>query len=102
MYVGKFVQISAMLKVPTGALMSSNVEPAVTVNDVVRFLNVEEKTICRLVTKGELPAFKVLVSWRFRRCGLVDWVELKNRRQRWSQRTARASFDGWTITKKSV
>lgn len=57
--------------------MLTNVEPAMTVKDVATFLNVDEKTIYRLVTKGELPAFKVLGSWRFQRCDLVDWIELK-------------------------
>jgi len=32
---------------------------------VATFLNVDEKTIYRLVIKGELPGFKVLGSWRF-------------------------------------
>ena len=35
----KFTQISAMLKVFTGALMQTAVEPAMTVRDVATFLN---------------------------------------------------------------
>ncbi len=43
------------------------VEPAMTVRDVAAFLNVDEKTIYRLVQKGDLPGFKVSGSWRFQR-----------------------------------
>lgn len=44
--------------------MQTDLEPAMTVRDVAIFLNVDEKTIYRLVTKGELPGFKVLGSWQ--------------------------------------
>jgi len=54
--------------------MLTNVEPAMTVRDVAAFLNVDEKTIYRLVTKGELPGFKVLGSWRFQRNDLEFWI----------------------------
>ena len=53
------------------------VEPAMTVRDVAAFLNVDEKTIYRFAQKGDLPGFKVLGSWRFQRCDLVDWIEFK-------------------------
>jgi excisionase family DNA binding protein len=55
--------------------MQSEVEPAMTVRDVATFLNVDEKTIYRLVTRGELPGFKVLGSWRFQKTDLASWVE---------------------------
>ena len=50
------------------------VEPAMTVRDVAAFLNVDEKTIYRLVQKGDLPGFKVLGSWRFQRPDLEAWI----------------------------
>lgn len=40
-------------------------ERAVTVIGVASFLNVDEKTIYRLVRKGSIPGFKVSGSWRF-------------------------------------
>ena len=55
--------------------MDTDLEPAMTVRDVAIFLNVDEKTIYRLVTKGELPGFKVLGSWRFQRRDLDKWIE---------------------------
>ena len=57
--------------------MQTDVEPAMTVRDVAAFLNVDEKTIYRLVTKGELPGFKVLGSWRFQLHDLKCWIEAK-------------------------
>ena len=54
--------------------MENVVEPAMTVRDVAAYLNVDVKTIYRLVTKGEIPGFKVLGSWRFQRCDLERWI----------------------------
>ena len=42
--------------------MQTDVEPSMTVRDVAALLNVDEKTIYRLITKGEFPGFKVLGS----------------------------------------
>jgi excisionase family DNA binding protein len=61
-------------------LMLTNVEPAMTVRDVAEFLNVDEKTIYRLVAKGELPGFKVLGSWRFQRHDLDEWIESRKQK----------------------
>ena len=55
--------------------MLNEIEPAMTVRDVAKFLSVDEKTIYRLVTKGDLPGFKVLGSWRFQKSDLDSWIE---------------------------
>jgi excisionase family DNA binding protein len=55
--------------------MENVLEPAMTVRDVAALLNVDEKTIYRLVTKGEIPGFKVLGSWRFQRHDLEVWID---------------------------
>jgi excisionase family DNA binding protein len=57
--------------------MQADIQPALTVRDVAALLSVDEKTIYRLVTKGEIPGFKVLGSWRFQRHDLAEWIELK-------------------------
>ena len=57
--------------------MQSDIQPALTVRDVAAFLSVDEKTIYRLVTKGEIPGFKVLGSWRFQRHDLDEWIQVK-------------------------
>ena len=75
-----FTQFSAILKVIGEIFMPTNVESAMTVRDVAAFLNVDEKTIYRLITKGELPGFKVLGSWRFQRRDLEAWIESKKQK----------------------
>ena len=57
--------------------MQVDLEPAMTVKDVAAFLRVDEKTIYRLVTKGEIPGFKVLGSWRFQRHDIEQWIQVK-------------------------
>jgi excisionase family DNA binding protein len=47
--------------------MQTYIQPALAVKDVAALLSVDEKTICRLVTNGEIPGFKFLGSWRFQR-----------------------------------
>ena len=54
--------------------MQANFEPAMTVRDVASFLSVDEKTIYRLVIKGDIPGFKVLGSWRFQRQDIQAWI----------------------------
>ncbi len=57
--------------------MPRPLEPAMTVRDVARFLNVDEKTIYRLAQKGELPGFKVAGAWRFQRADLQQWIDAR-------------------------
>ena len=54
--------------------MQANFEPAMTVRDVASYLSVDEKTIYRLVIKGDIPGFKVLGSWRFQRQDIQAWI----------------------------
>ena len=57
--------------------MVRSIEPAMTVRDVAKFLNVGNITVYRLVQAGELPGFKVAGSWRFQKVDLVQWIEEK-------------------------
>ena len=70
----QFAQFSAILQVNGEFFLLTNVEVAMTVQDVATHLNVDEKTIYRLAQKGDLPGFKVLGSWRFQRPGLETWI----------------------------
>jgi excisionase family DNA binding protein len=70
-----FAQISANVAILQGDQMQTVVEPAMTVRDVATLLNVDEKTIYRLVTRGELPGFKVLGSWRFQKTDMRLWID---------------------------
>ena len=47
---------------------------AMTVQEVAEYLNVDPKTVYRLVNRGELPGFKVGGSWRFKKDDLDDWI----------------------------
>jgi excisionase family DNA binding protein len=50
-------------------------DQALTVREVAQLLQVDEKTVYRLVRKGELPGFKVAGAWRFTRPDLQQWIE---------------------------
>ena len=56
--------------------------PAMTVREVAAFLNVHEKTVYRLVQRGELPGFKVAGAWRFQRNDLDGWIAAQKRELR--------------------
>src|SRR6185369_926562 len=50
-------------------------QSAMTVRDVAGYLNVDEKTVYRLVQRKELPGFKVAGAWRFRQEEIDGWIE---------------------------
>ena len=50
-------------------------EKALTVKDVASYLNVDEKTIYRLVSRGSIPGFKVSGSWRFQMHDIQVWID---------------------------
>lgn len=57
-----------------GESMPRQPDQAMTVRDVAAYLNVDEKTIYRLVQRGELPGFKVAGAWRFQREDIDRWI----------------------------
>ena len=50
-----------------------------TVRQVAQSLNVNEKTVYRLVQRGELPGFKVAGAWRFQRDDMDGWIDAQKR-----------------------
>ena len=46
-----------------------------TLREVAELLKLSEKTIYRLVQQGDIPAFKVGGSWRFRASDIEEWIE---------------------------
>jgi excisionase family DNA binding protein len=50
------------------------VSNALTVQDVSEYLNVDPKTVYRMVKRGELPGFKVGGSWRLHKADLDTWI----------------------------
>jgi len=45
-----------------------------TIAQVAELLQLSDKTIYRLAQQGEIPAFKVGGSWRFRASDIDQWV----------------------------
>jgi len=57
-------------------------EQIMTVKDVASYLKLNERTVYRMATSANIPAFKVGTSWRFKREDIEKWIEeQKNDRQ---------------------
>lgn len=59
--------------------MKDSDDRVMTVREVARYLNVDEKTVYRLVARGDLPGFKVAGTWRFKKFDLDDWIDLQKK-----------------------
>jgi excisionase family DNA binding protein len=45
-----------------------------TVTEVAQYLKVNDRTVYRMAASGEIPAFKVGASWRFKPAELEVWM----------------------------
>lgn len=45
-----------------------------TLDEVAAYLKAGKRTVYRLAQKGEIPAFKLGGTWRFRRSELDSWI----------------------------
>lgn len=45
-----------------------------TLGEVAAYLKAGKRTVYRLAQKGEIPAFKLGGTWRFRRSELDAWI----------------------------
>jgi excisionase family DNA binding protein len=45
-----------------------------TLDEVAEYLKAGKRTVYRLTQNGEIPAFKLGGSWRFRRAELDRWI----------------------------
>ena len=45
-----------------------------TLDEVATYLKAGKRTVYRLATGGQLPAFKLGGTWRFRRSDLDAWI----------------------------
>jgi len=48
---------------------------ALTVKQIAELLNVNERTVYRMVSSGKLPGFKVADNWRFLVEDIEQWIE---------------------------
>ena len=46
-----------------------------TLDEVAVFLKAGKRTVYRLAQNGEIPAFKLGGTWRFRRSELERWID---------------------------
>jgi len=47
----------------------------IRIKEVADILDVSEKTVYRMASEGEIPAFKIGGSWRFKRTEITEWLE---------------------------
>jgi excisionase family DNA binding protein len=52
---------------------------ALSVRQVAEILQVNERTVYRLATCGELPGFRVGAAWRFLDEDLTQWIDEQKR-----------------------
>ena len=55
--------------------MSEGVENEImTLSEVANYLKIAEKTVSRMITRGEIPCTKVASQWRFMKSMIDDWL----------------------------
>ena len=54
--------------------MSEQPDEILTIDEVAAFLKAGKRTVYRLAASGEIPAFKLGGTWRFRRSELDEWI----------------------------
>ena len=53
---------------------SAPLGPVMTVREVAAYLRIHPSTIYRLLSKNDLPAFKIGSDWRFNRSQVDQWM----------------------------
>lgn len=67
---------------------SMNDEPDImTIQEVAKYLRLNEKTTYRYAALGTIPGFKIGGAWRFRRSQIVQWIEHIEGKENGSQHT---------------
>ncbi len=55
--------------------MSDSVDSEImTLSEVAAYLKIAEKTVSRMITRGEIPCTKVASQWRFMKSMIDDWL----------------------------
>jgi len=55
--------------------MSDSVDNEImTLSEVATYLKIAEKTVSRMITRGEIPCTKVASQWRFMKSMIDDWL----------------------------
>lgn len=54
--------------------MSDQLDEILTIDEVAAYLKAGKRTVYRLAASGQIPAFKLGGTWRFRRGELDQWI----------------------------
>ena len=54
--------------------MSDQPHEILTIDEVAAYLKAGKRTVYRLAASGQIPAFKLGGTWRFRRGELDQWI----------------------------
>lgn len=54
--------------------MSGQPDEILTIDEVASYLKAGKRTVYRLAASGQIPAFKLGGTWRFRRAELDRWI----------------------------
>ena len=54
--------------------MTDAEDEILTLDEVAAYLKAGKRTVYRLAASGEIPAFKLGGTWRFRRSELDQWI----------------------------
>ncbi len=51
-----------------------------TVKEVAKYLKLNDRTVYRMAASGDIPAFKVGASWRFKLAEIEQWIKEQHNR----------------------
>ena len=57
-----------------GMTVADTEDEILTLDEVAVYLKAGKRTVYRLAASGEIPAFKLGGTWRFRRSDLDQWI----------------------------
>ena len=69
-----FGQQMPSMAIPEGDTVPETRDEILTLDEVATYLKAGKRTVYRLAQQGEIPAFKLGGTWRFRRSELDRWI----------------------------
>jgi excisionase family DNA binding protein len=72
--LAKLGKLNALQASLVEKIMTDTDGEILTLDEVAAYLKAGKRTVYRLAQKGEIPAFKLGGTWRFRRSELGAWI----------------------------